>query len=170
MGECKAPLGTHISSFCKCNQETLGGHGAHPHTKAAPVSNQLTLYLWSNANVDDRSSTLHHKHTTSAVFRDFLYRPSQKTPGWFSPDLCTLILYLTSSMQFLLSAVSSEFCLRNAPAQKKYWHNREWVALHCTAAFYLSCEETLALSDWPGLISGLWTSFQIIMETKPGAT
>lgn len=79
---------------------------------------------------------------------------------------CKLVLYLTKQQVVLvvrLTAVGSEFCLRNVSAQKKYWHNQEWDAL---VPF---CQESLALSQWARLISGLWTSFKIYMETKPRA-
>lgn len=118
------------------HQETLEGHSGYPWIKAAPVSNQLTLCLCSNANAEVRSKTHHHEHTTSAMLCDPLCRWSQKTPGWLQPDQSVQTGLVLDKQHVIpavrLTAVGSEFCLRNAPAQKKYLHNREWAALHCS--------------------------------------
>lgn len=100
----------------------------------------------------------------------FPYRWSQKTPGWFQPDQSvqtSLILdkqHIIPAVRF--TAVGSEFCLRNAPAQKNIYTSESGV--HRTAAFCLPCHESGSVwltrsYQWP------LYSFGISIETKAGA-
>lgn len=127
---------THISSFCRLHQKTLEGHGGYVWITAAAVFNQLTLCLWSKANAEVRSKTHHREQNVSATLCDLLHRWSEKTPGRFQPDQ-SVQTGLAPDKQHAIppvrsTAVGSGFCLRNAPAQKKYWHSQEWAALYCS--------------------------------------
>lgn len=164
--ESKAQTGTHIWSFCKLNQETLEGHGGYPRIKAAPASNQLTLCLWSNTIADDRAKTHHHEHTTS-LFTDALRKHQV---GSSQSSQCKLVLYLTNSTQCLLSGSPqwAQSSVWEMLVPRKNIYTTE-SGLCYAAAFSLLHHESVAMSDWLGLISGLCTSLKIGMETKPGA-
>lgn len=76
-----------------------------------------------------------------------------ETPGRFQPEQSLQIGLVLAKQHAVpavrVTAVGSEFCLRNTAVQEKYLHNREWAAPDGSVPPAL--RPSLALSDGPGV-------------------